>query len=425
MKQKRRIWTLSQFGQRYIQDKSYSMGCGSSRRLRAVTPIPELQPQQPHDKTMVIPTAWMTYSKPVSTNASAQTDDLASRTSLDVQTDLLGWDTRDVETQTPDVDEDDDDSLDRMLEKADRFFLSSSVQPASGKFDQQFSVQCTDASVQTWYHGAEESTQTDPLDNDGEDMDDDDDKDGSFDSIFTDTDLKKDDRRGVADEVGNKVASMQSQTEPVTIARAANTADSAAAGVLYMNELLSPFAHLEKELSSCPFEVRTTDDDENDVLRRRPSKSAVQDGIARLLLDVEDSLTRHAVLDYSLKASLREVGVQTDNDPITDEAPEYAARPPPCKKLEMIPDMAVFEEIDKHALQAPESTKSSLRNLVNYLCAAAENELFKVRAFFRWISNNITYDWKYMDVKMSGEEVLQQGEGVCKDYCKLFGGMCK
>ncbi|PRD34650.1 UNVERIFIED_CONTAM: hypothetical protein NCL1_13942 [Trichonephila clavipes] len=180
-----------------------------------------------------------------------------------------------------------------------------------------------------------------------------------------------------------------------------------------MSELLSPFAHLEKELGTGHF------DDS------RRSKDAVQDGITRLLMDVEDSLSKHAILDYTLKMNLREIGVQTDNDPITDEAPEYAARPPPCKKQEMIPDMSVFEEIDRHAIEAPESTKSSLRNLVNYLCAAAENELFKVRAFFRWISNNITYDWKYMDVKQGADQVLVQGEGVCKDYCKLFGEMCK
>lgn len=126
------------------------------------------------------------------------------------------------------------------------------------------------------------------------------------------------------------------------LAKAANTADSEAAGVLYMSELLSPFAHLEKELSGDPaFEINPD----------RPSKEAIQDSIARLLLDVEDSLSRHALLDYSLKTTLREIGVQTDNDPITDEAPEYAARPPPCKKLEMIPDMNAFEEIDKHALE--------------------------------------------------------------------------
>lgn len=46
-----------------------------------------------------------------------------------------------------------------------------------------------------------------------------------------------------------------------------------------------------------------------------------------------------------------DAGIQTDNDPITDEAPEFAARPPPCKKKEMIPCMSVFKEVDKRALE--------------------------------------------------------------------------
>ena len=138
-------------------------------------------------------------------------------------------------------------------------------------------------------------------------------------------------------------------------AKAANTADSEAAGVLYMSELLSPFAHLERELSSdAILELSPT----------KPSKEAVQDSIARLLMDVEDSLSRHALLDYALKTTLKEVGVQTDNDPITDEAPEYAARPPPCKKLEMIPDMNAFEEIDKHAIEVSVENEQFLFTLI-------------------------------------------------------------
>ncbi|CAL1281978.1 unnamed protein product [Larinioides sclopetarius] len=390
------------------------MGCGSSRRIQAITSTP-IQNSTNHSKDMVLPVAWMSQAKkpvPISANASAQTDDCSRMSDTDVQTDveltpIMGWDTRDVETQTP-VDEG-FDSLDRILAKADQFLMM----PTKYRSD-HFVITCVDASVQTTYSRAEESTQTDPEPSQDED-DQDVKENGSFDSIFGDLSNKDDDENRIDDLLARstKMTSMESQTEPVNRAKAANTADSEAAGVLYMSELLSPFAHLEKELGSGPFEDS------------RLSKDAVQDGITRLLMDVEDSLSKHAVLDYALKMNLREIGVQTDNDPITDEAPEYAARPPPCKKQEMIPDMSVFEEIDKHATEAPESTKSSLRNLVNYLCAAAENDLFKVRAFFRWISNNITYDWKYMDVKLGADQVLVQGEGVCKDYCKLFGEMCK
>lgn len=78
------------------------MGCGSSRRLRAVTPI-----QPPAKDSMVLPVAWMQSDhkkpppvQPVSANAAAQTDVQAD---VDLfATPIMGWDTRDVETQTPD-----------------------------------------------------------------------------------------------------------------------------------------------------------------------------------------------------------------------------------------------------------------------------------------------------------------------------------
>ncbi|XP_054722581.1 kyphoscoliosis peptidase-like [Uloborus diversus] len=407
------------------------MGCGSSRRLRAVTPVPR------PSKDMVGPVAaWVSHpsrkhSLPLSANASAQTDGRSRTSDTDVQTDvertpIMGWDTRDVETQTPigyflhPIPDGFNDSLDRILAKADQFLLmpdkygGDRTVPDYGGAVREYDVDrdTVEASVQTTCERSDESTQTDPIRGffglEANLL-----EDGSFDPFSEEEKRNEEDK---ILETASEMLSMESQTEPVSKAKAANTADSEAAGVLYMTELLSPFAHLEKELGDAPFEIRS---DNN----RCPSKEEVKDSIARLLMDVEDSLSRHAALD--LRLTLKEVAVQTDNDPITDEAPEYAARPPPCKKLEMIPDMSVFDEIDKHAVEAPESTKSSLRNLVNYLCAAAENELFKVRAFFRWISNNITYDWKYMDVKLGADQVLQNGEGVCKDYCKLFGEMCK
>lgn len=45
------------------------------------------------------------------------------------------------------------------------------------------------------------------------------------------------------------------------------------------------------------------------------------------------------------------VSIQTDNDPITDEAPEFAAKPPSCKKKEMIPSVNMFREIDRRTLE--------------------------------------------------------------------------
>lgn len=45
--------------------------------------------------------------------------------------------------------------------------------------------------------------------------------------------------------------------------------------------------------------------------------------------------------------------------------------------------------------------------------------------FLEMIKTYFRYDWRYMDIKLSAEEVFQRKEGVCKDYCKLFSEMCR
>jgi hypothetical protein len=51
-----------------------------------------------------------------------------------------------------------------------------------------------------------------------------------------------------------------------------------------------------------------------------------------------------------------DASIQTYNDILTDEAPEYAARPPPCHKREMIPSLNMFREIDKRILEVSHRT---------------------------------------------------------------------
>jgi transglutaminase-like putative cysteine protease len=48
-----------------------------------------------------------------------------------------------------------------------------------------------------------------------------------------------------------------------------------------------------------------------------------------------------------------------------------------------------------------------------------------VRGVFRWIANNVKFDWKYMGINMTSTEILKIGEGVCKDYCQLFEDLCR
>ncbi|XP_035207249.1 kyphoscoliosis peptidase-like isoform X2 [Stegodyphus dumicola] len=217
----------------------------------------------------------------------------------------------------------------------------------------------------------------------------------------------------------SKMADFESQTDPVTRALAANAA-GIESNVFSSMDSISPIAHIHKELSSTGLKTSQV------------SKSAIHESIARLLEDVEDSMRSDSEIDGRFLGGYAEplvvkcdAGIQTDNDPITDEAPEFAARPPPCKKKEMIPCMSVFKDIDKRAIEVPESALVNIRSVVKYLVDGCANDIYKVRAFFRWIADSITYDWRYMDIKLSAEEVFQRREGVCKDYCKLFSEMCR
>lgn len=76
-----------------------------------------------------------------------------------------------------------------------------------------------------------------------------------------------------------------------------------------------------------------------------------------------------------------DAGIQTDNDPITDEAPEFAARPPPCKKKEMIPCMSVFKEIDKHSLEVSSFSKNNLAIYVKKLNIQYFTEIFYISEY--------------------------------------------
>lgn len=88
-----------------------------------------------------------------------------------------------------------------------------------------------------------------------------------------------------------------------------------------------------------------------------------------------------------------------------------------------------FTLIDKHADKAPAYLKRSIPALVNYLIKPAEDETQKVRAIFRWISQNITYDVDaYFDQRLIVEEpekVIRRGRAVCGGYAQLFKRMCK
>ncbi|XP_077520410.1 uncharacterized protein LOC144130354 [Amblyomma americanum] len=214
----------------------------------------------------------------------------------------------------------------------------------------------------------------------------------------------------------SRTTDIESQTDPVSRAPAANAAGGQHE-VLSDEELSSPLTHIEKVIGA-------------------GEVGGLSDAVAQILEDMDSEprprtrpRTRRTMASAAGFAApavpKRDTGVQTVNDPVTDEAPEYAARPPPCKKREMIPSMAVFQEVDRIALQVPTTAKTTMQSLVYHLISYCRNDLQKIRMFFRWIAENISYDWKYMETKQTPEEVFMSRHGVCKDYCLLFSEMCR
>ena len=83
-----------------------------------------------------------------------------------------------------------------------------------------------------------------------------------------------------------------------------------------------------------------------------------------------------------------------------------------------------YEEIDRHALNAPASAKASVESLAAYLTKPAKNDREKARAIFRWIAGNIDYNMEAFFKGGGGaagaEEVLKSGKSVCYGYSDLF-----
>ncbi|GIY00403.1 TGc domain-containing protein [Caerostris extrusa] len=351
---------------------------------------------------------------PISANASAQTDACSRMSDTDAQTDveltpIMGWDTRDVETQTP-VDEG-FDSLDRILAKSGSVLDDAQqvpIRPLSDELEEQDSREDL---LRNSAKMLSMESQTEPVNKGAVGA-------GIAANKHNAHKLSisaKENNQEIMSEAARPYVvetfweSLERQLGESRPSSARNLHYPKYLGEAYklLSELLldNMLKNMEQRCQSCTTKSQGCQHSgqrggrralhERTTLALRPpgeraghctfrghplSKDIVQDNLTRLLMDVEGSLGKHAVLDYALKMNLREIGVQTDNDPITDEAPEYAARPPPCKKQEMIPDMSVFEEIDKHAIEV---------------------SLYK-------------YDWKYMDVKLGADQVLVQGEGVCK-----------
>jgi len=83
-----------------------------------------------------------------------------------------------------------------------------------------------------------------------------------------------------------------------------------------------------------------------------------------------------------------------------------------------------YEEIDRHATNAPSSVETSVKSLADYLVAPAKNDREKARAIFRWIAENIDYDvagyFSGSFGSMNSEDLLKSRKSVCEGYSDLF-----
>ena len=88
-----------------------------------------------------------------------------------------------------------------------------------------------------------------------------------------------------------------------------------------------------------------------------------------------------------------------------------------------------YEEIDRHALNAPPSAEASVQSLAAYLIEPAENDREKARAIFRWITENIDYNvevfFKGGTGATNSEDVLKSRKSVCYGYSDIFLSLAK
>ncbi|XP_071086009.1 kyphoscoliosis peptidase-like [Haliotis cracherodii] len=114
-------------------------------------------------------------------------------------------------------------------------------------------------------------------------------------------------------------------------------------------------------------------------------------------------------------------------DPTRND-PNPPLKPPKKKKCDAVPSPEAFAAIDAHALKAPASARSSVTSLAQYLVKPARNDMEKIRAFYRWLGDNISYDAAGFFSGNSGSQdpdaVLKRGSSVCEGYARLFQSLC-
>ncbi|MEZ5039187.1 MAG: transglutaminase domain-containing protein [Saprospiraceae bacterium] len=89
-----------------------------------------------------------------------------------------------------------------------------------------------------------------------------------------------------------------------------------------------------------------------------------------------------------------------------------------------------WSKIDRHAQNAPKKWQQDLPLLTQYLTEATANDFEKVRAIYRWITLNISYDTAVLDgdqkrINKNISDILARQKAICMGYADLFKKMCE
>lgn len=88
-----------------------------------------------------------------------------------------------------------------------------------------------------------------------------------------------------------------------------------------------------------------------------------------------------------------------------------------------------FYEIDKKALDIPESMTQNTDLIAQYIQSNFNSEQEKVRATFVWVASNISYDTKYSyNASENRDQKIRRSllsrKGICENYAALFTEIC-
>ncbi|KAL4220088.1 hypothetical protein ACF0H5_020499 [Mactra antiquata] len=120
------------------------------------------------------------------------------------------------------------------------------------------------------------------------------------------------------------------------------------------------------------------------------------------------------------------IGAGDDDDDV-DKKNMPAPVATTTKKCDIVNDVTMFKHIDENARNTPETVRLSVDKLAAHLCSVANSDLEKVRAFYYWVCNNISYVYdkdKTLSDKLRFDAVstLRQGQG---SYVNLVSALCK